>query len=138
MMKFVKNMLFVFMIVTLSFAFINAYNKHYFIALSLYVLAILCFFSFSYLRFKIKDAQENINEKYMNKGRYVGELLYNKFRSTYSNIDKDIYISEIVKLYSLYKSGIELNPMVSDYSCFCAYLDFEFYAEEYLADLPKL
>ena len=128
------------MSVTIMFllvTFILVVQEYYKWGLLTYLLCIVTYFLKIYSKHIEVNNQENLLQKYNGKGLHIAEMLYEKFRTENKDVDKQQYILEISRLYTKYKVDHTIECNNSNFSCFCAYLDFEYYASEYLTYLPK-
>jgi len=125
-------------LISLYFTSYHILKGQYAYGIGFYFICIAIFFTRSFVKYKLE--QNDYSDPYssnINRGYYLAEKLYALFRSNNTDIIKDIYITEICKLYINYKKYHKIVCNNDNYSTFCAYLDFEYYANEYLNNLPK-
>lgn len=125
-------------VISLIYIFYMIHIEHYIYALMLYFVCVALFFFRLWVKYKLEEtAKKPTINTVANHGFYVAEKLYALFRSKNENINKDVYTTEICKLYVYYKKYRKIDCNSNNYSTLCAYFDFEYYADEYLNNLPK-
>jgi Ca2+/Na+ antiporter len=125
------------MAIFLLATFVLVIHEYYKWSLLTYLLCIATYFLRIYMKHHDIKNESNYNSGYNQKGLYIAQILYDKFRKNNKDVDKEQYTIEIIRLYFKYKNDQIIECNNSNFSCFCAYLDFEFYASEYLTYLPK-